>query len=102
MPSCALQVQPRDLVVGAERVQLGPAIEVLERIVRPVVRAPAQEALQIAALVVVLLVELAARGHVLGEQPPLERRPRGRRHRRVDDERSGVAERAADDQGAMT
>ena len=40
----ALRVHPKDLVARAQCVQLRPAIEVLERVVGPVVRAPAHEA----------------------------------------------------------
>ena len=78
------EVAPEDLVVSPQRVQLRPAVEVLERIVGPVVGAPAQDALHVAAGVVVLLVELAAGRHVLGEEAAFQRRPRGRRHGRVD------------------
>ena len=90
------EVALEDLVVRPQRVQLRPVVEVLERIVRPVVRAPAEEALDVAARVVILLVELAAGGHVVREEAAFERRPRGRRHRRVDgdgDRRRGVRRR---------
>ena len=81
-----LQIELLDLIVGAERVELGPAVEVLEGIVRAVVRTPAQEALDVAAIVVVLPVELAAGRHLLGEETAFEHGPGRRRHRRVDDD----------------
>ena len=101
MPSHAREVQPQDLVAAPERVQLRPAIEVLERIVRPVVRAPAQEALEVAARVVVLLEELTARGDVVGQELSLEPCPGGRRHRRVDNDngRRCGDERRGDERG---
>ena len=86
-PLVALGEHLEDLVAGAERVQLRPAVEVLERIVRTVVGAPAHEALKVAAVVEVLLEELAARRHVLGQQLPLQRRPARRVHVRADSER---------------
>ena len=99
---------PQDLVVCAERVQLGPAVEVLEGVVRPVVRAPAQECLEIAAVVVILLEELAAGGNAGGEDLPFEARPRRCRHGRVDGDggRSGRGDNAGcadqqDDQRAL-
>ena len=69
---------------GAERMQFGPAIEILERIVRPVVGPPAHETLQVATLVEILFVELATGRHVVGEQLPFEHRPVRRGHRRID------------------
>ena len=83
----ALEVHLHDLVARAERVQLGPMVEVLDRVVRAVVRAPADEAQQVAAIVEVLLEELARRRHVLGQQLPLQQRPLRRRHRRIDGDR---------------
>src|SRR5262245_14817989 len=52
----------------------------------PVVRAPAQDALDLAAIVEVLREELATRRHVLGEEPPFENGPARRIHRRVNPE----------------
>ena len=89
MPSQAVRYSLRISSSAAERMQLRPAIEILERIVRPVVRAPAQERLEIAARVVVLLVELPARGSVVGKELALEPRPCRRGHRRVDDDGGG-------------
>jgi hypothetical protein len=54
-PVVALEEHLQDVIAGPERVQLRPAIEVLERIVRAVVGAPAHEALQVAAVVEVFL-----------------------------------------------
>ena len=54
IPSRPLTIQLQDLVAAAERVQLGPAGEVLERVVGAVVGAPAQHALHVAAFVVIL------------------------------------------------
>ena len=79
-----LGVHLQDVVAGAQRMQLRPAVEVLERIVGPVVGAPAHEALQVAAVVEVFLEELAAGRHVVGQQLPLEDRPARRIHGRVD------------------
>jgi hypothetical protein len=73
-----------NLVVCSERVQFRPVVEILERVVRPVVGAPAHEALKVAAVVEVFLVELAARRHVVGEELSLERGPPRRIHARVD------------------
>jgi hypothetical protein len=51
----ALRVHPQDVVAGAEGVQLRPPIEILERIVGTVVRAPTREDLQVAAAVEVFI-----------------------------------------------
>jgi hypothetical protein len=51
-----------DLVARTQRVELRPTIEVLERIVRAVVGAPAHDTLEIAAVVKILAEELAACG----------------------------------------
>ena len=83
------EVESKDLLVSAERMQLRPAIEVLEGIVRPVVCSPTEEGLQVAALVVVLLEELPARGKVVGQELALEPRPCGGGHRRIDDDGDG-------------
>src|ERR1051326_3712152 len=60
--------------------QLRPAIEILERIVGAVVGAPADDALQVAARVEVLLEELPRGRDVLGEKLPFERGPLRRIH----------------------
>ena len=83
------EVRLEDLVVCPERVQLRPAIEVLECVVGPVVGSPTQEGLEITACVVVFREELAACGDVVGKKLALEPRPAGRRHRRIDDDRGG-------------
>jgi hypothetical protein len=77
-------VHREDVVAGAQRVELGPTVEVLERIVRPVIGAPAHEALEVAAVVEVFVEELAAGRHVVGEELPLENRPSRRVHAGVD------------------
>ena len=82
-----LGVHLQDVVAGAQRVQLRPAVEVLEGVVGAVVRAPAHEALQVAAVVEVLLEELPAGGDVVGQELPLEPGPARRRHGRVDPDR---------------
>ena len=64
----ALQIHLDDLVVGAKGMQLGPVIEVLERVIRAVVRAPADKHQQIALVVEIFLEELARSRHVLGQQ----------------------------------
>src|SRR4029079_13128557 len=74
---------PEDVVTRSERVQLRPPVEVLERIVRAVVGAPAHEALEITPIVEILLIELAAGGNVLVELT-LETRPSWCVHLRVD------------------
>jgi hypothetical protein len=43
----ALKIQPSYLVVAAQRVQLGPAIEVFERVIGTIICSPADEALQV-------------------------------------------------------
>ena len=77
----------QDLVVRAERVELGPAVEVLERIVGAVVRAPPHDALEVSVIVEIFLKEFAARGHVVGEELTLERRPSRRGHLRINSDR---------------
>jgi hypothetical protein len=60
--------------------QLGPAVEVLERIVRSVVCTPTNEALQVPTIVEILLIELTAGRNVLVEELALEARPSRRFH----------------------
>ena len=74
-PVVPLGEHAQDLVRRTERVQLGPAVEILERIVRAVVGAPPHEALQVAPGVEVLREEFTAGRHVLGEQLPLKNGP---------------------------
>jgi hypothetical protein len=62
-------------IVGFERVQFGPVIEILERIVRLSLR-PSARSIE-GSRRQVFLVELATRRHVVGWEPPLERRPPG-------------------------
>ena len=45
-----------------------PAIEILKRIIRPIVGAPTYEALQVALVVKVFFVELSAGGNVVGQE----------------------------------
>ena len=92
-PSWPFEVHLQDLVAGAQRVQLGPLVEVLEGVVGSVVRPPAHEALQVAAVVEVLLEEFAAGGGVAGQELPLELGPSRRGHRRVDPDRDGLRRR---------
>ena len=80
-PFVALHVHLDDLVIGAERVQFWPMVEVLERIVRAVVRAPAYEDEQVPPVVEILLKELAGGRHVLGQQLTLHLGPLRSRHR---------------------
>ncbi len=80
----ALRIHPEDVVACAEGVQLRPPIEMFERIVGAIVRAPAHEGLQVAALVVILLEEFAGGGNVGGEQAPLQNRPARRFHARLE------------------
>src|SRR5215208_6883922 len=58
-------------------------IKVLEGIIGAVVRAPADEAKQVAAVVEIFVEEFFGRGNVVGEKLALELRPSRRRHRRV-------------------
>src|SRR5689334_16899677 len=85
-----LQEHPEDFVARAERVKLRPPIEVLKRIVRAIVGAPAHEALQVTTIVEVFLVELAAAGNILREQLALQCGPPRRSHTRVDSNRGLV------------
>ena len=80
----ALRIHPKDFVACAESVQLRPPIEMLERIVGPIVGAPAHEGFQVAATVVILLEEFPGGGNVGGEQPPLQDGPAWRLHPRLD------------------
>ena len=75
MPSQAVQVEAKDLVVCPERMQLRPAIEVLERVVGPVVRAPTQEDLEIAALRRSTSRRTPGTRDVVGKELALEPRP---------------------------
>ena len=90
-PVEAFAVETQHLIASAERVQLGPAGEVLERIVRTVVRAPAQDALHVAALVVVLPIELGECRRARVQHSALQHRPLGRFHLRVDADDGGCA-----------
>src|SRR5688572_2326758 len=54
-----------------------------ERIVGPIVGAPAHDGLQIAAAVVIFLEEFRGGGNVGGEQLPLQERPARRFHARL-------------------
>jgi hypothetical protein len=71
----ALEVHLQDVVAAPERVQLRPTVEILERVVGSVVRAPPYERLQVAAIVEVLGEELAAGRNVVGEELAFENRP---------------------------
>ena len=73
-----------NFIAGPQGVQFRPVVEILERVVRTVIGAPAHEALKVTAVVEVFLVELATRRHVVGQQLPLERGPPRRVHMRVD------------------
>ena len=96
----ALRKHREDVVARAERMQFGPVIEILERIIRAVVRAPADEALETSAVVEVFPVELPARRHVVGEEPPLELRPARRIHARIDADRLVLCARCSCEQPA--
>ncbi len=71
-------------VGGAQRVQDGPVAQVFDRVVGTVVAAPALDALQVAALVEVLVEEDLAGGGVFAQKFPLEHGPGGRSHGRFD------------------
>ena len=72
------------VIVGSQRVQFGPVVEIFERVVRAVIGAPTHEALKVAAVVEVFLEELPACRHVVGQELPLERGPAWRVHVCVD------------------
>src|SRR5438445_2030965 len=74
------EIHLENFVTGAERVQLRPAIEVLEGVVWPIVGAPAHEALQITAVVEAAFKKLAASRDVFGQKPPFQHRPLGWLH----------------------
>jgi hypothetical protein len=84
------EIQPENFVIGPKRVELGPAVEILERVVWSVIRAPAQKGLQVATGIVVLVEKLAAGSEVVGEQLTFEPRPSRRRHWGIDDDRSSL------------
>src|SRR3990170_6142855 len=67
--------------------KLWPAIEVFEGIVRTVIGAPPDEALQIAAVVEVFPEELLARGHIVRKELSLEHGPSWGGHVRADADR---------------
>ena len=97
-----LGIHLENVVGRTERVQLGPAVEILECIVGSVVGAPAHDALEMTAIVEVLREELATGRHVLGEEPPLENGPTRRIHTGVDAEGyvHGVGPHAGHDEPA--
>src|SRR5205814_2272957 len=55
------EVQLANFVRAAEHVQRRPAVAILDRVVRPIVAAPALDAFETAALVEILAVELGTR-----------------------------------------
>src|SRR5439155_11407761 len=57
----ALEVKPQNFVASSKRVKCRPAGKVFESIVRSVVGSPAQDALDVTAIVVILVVELLHR-----------------------------------------
>ena len=105
-----LGIHLENVVGRTERVQLGPAVEILECIVGSVVGAPAHDALEMTAIVEVLREELATRRHVLGEEPPFENCPTRRIHTGVDAEgyfhgagpHAGHEQSATDDEHGCT
>ena len=72
---------------GAQRVQVGQAVDVLRRVVGAVQRSPARHAQQVAARVEVAVVELQVGVRDRVEHLPFEQRPVRRRHRFADVER---------------
>ena len=83
----ALLVHVEDRVGGAERVQDGPVAQVFDGVVGTVVAAPPHDALQVAALVEILVEERGAGDGVLVEEFAFEQGPRRRSHRRFDGDR---------------
>src|SRR3954468_16029464 len=77
----------QDLVVRTKRVELGPAVEVFERIIGAIVRAPPYDALEVSVIVKIFLKELAARRHIVGKELTLERGPPWRGHPRINSDR---------------
>ena len=80
MPFPRFLVHREHVLMPAERVQDRPVGAVLDRVIRPIIAAPAFDAQEPAAIVEVFGVELAAGLGVGVEQLPLEEGPGGGRH----------------------
>ena len=77
--------------------QFRPAIEILKRIIGPIVGAPAHEALKVALVIVIFIEELLAGGNVVGQELPLQHGPTRSFHGCVDaDNRFGTNDRSID------
>ena len=87
LPQVALPTQLAhgpQLVPTSKDIEQRPAHQVLDGVVRPVVSPPARNALQITALVEVVLEKLGTGPFLGADQFPFHQRPRRWRHRRVD------------------